>query len=415
MSVQPHLLILSQTYPPDPAAVGQHIADVAVQMVNRGWKVTVYTSRRGYDDPSRRYPWHETREGVIIRRLPLSSLGKGGILVRLVAQWSFILQALLRSLFLRGVSAVLVSTSPPFAGFAGYLLRALRGWPFVWWVMDVNPDQIVASGRASEASLLVRVFDRMNLCTLRAANRVIVLDRFMRERLLAKAQIQDKLAVIPPWSHDTVRDDVPHESNPFRIRHGLTESFVVMYSGNHGYSTPLDTLLAAAKELEHEPRLTFVFIGGGVVKVAIDEMVQRTSPRNILSLPYQPLAEIRFSLSSADVHLVSLAKEGVGIVHPCKIYGALAMGRPVIALAPQVSYVGDIMDAHRVGWLVEHGEVARLVTLLKSLVVMPRTELVAYGAAARDAAKGEFCRARLLGRVCDIIQVLPPLGSRPCP
>jgi len=57
VNVQRHLLILSQTYPPDPAAVGQHIADVAARMVERGWKVTVYTSRRGYDDPTRRYPW----------------------------------------------------------------------------------------------------------------------------------------------------------------------------------------------------------------------------------------------------------------------------------------------------------------------------------------------------------------------
>jgi len=399
-----HLLILSQTYPPDPAAVGQHIADLARRMVERGWKVTVYTSRRGYDDPRRVYPWRETRDGVSIRRLPLSSLGKSGILIRLAAQWSFILQAVLGSLFLRGVSAVLVSTSPPFAGFAGWLLKSLRGWPFVWWVMDVNPDQMVESGRARASSPLVRVFDWMNRLTLNGASRVVVLDRFMRDRLLAKVDVREKMVVIPPWSHDTVREDVPHDANPFRATHGLGESFVVMYSGNHGLSHPLDTLLAAARELEHEPRLKFAFIGGGVVKVAIDEMVRRTSPPNILSLPYQPLADLRYSLSSADVHVVSLANEGVGIVHPCKIYGALAMGRPVIALAPRGSYVGDIMEGHRVGWLVEHGDVANMVALLRELVAMPRDRLADYGAAARTAARGEFCRERLLDAVGDVVQ-----------
>lgn len=398
------LLILTQTYPPDPAAVGQHIADVARRMVERGWKVTVFTSRRGYDDPSRCYPWRETLDGVDVRRLPLSSLGKSGILIRLAAQASFIFQALAYSLFLREVTNVLVSTSPPFAGFAGCILKSLRGWPFVWWVMDVNPDQMVTSGRARASSPLVRIFDWMNRLTLSAAGSVIALDRFMRDRLLAKARIDEKLAVIPPWSHDTVQDDVPHEANPFRTAHGLQNSFVVMYSGNHGYSTPLDTLLAAAEQLEHERRLKFVFIGGGVVKVAIDEMVRRTAPPNIISLPYQPLADIRYSLSSADVHVVSLANEGVGIVHPCKVYGALAMGRPVIALAPRGSYVGDILTAHRAGWLVEHGDVAALVNLLRELVAMPRARLVEYGAEARSAALGEFRRETLLNRVCDIVQ-----------
>lgn len=397
------LLILSQTYPPDPAAVGQHIADVACRMVERGWQVVVYTSRRGYDDPSRRYPWRENRDGVEVRRLPFSSLGKSGILVRLVAQWSFILQAVVRCLFGRRFSAVLVSTSPPFAGFAGAMLKKVCGWPFVWWVMDVNPDQMVTSGRARESAPLVRVFNWMNRVTLRAADSVIALDRFMRERLLAKLDIGARLSVIPPWSHDVVREDVPHDANPFRRRHDLGGAFVVMYSGNHGYSTPLATLLEATHALRDEPRLKFVFIGGGVLKDGIDEMVRRESPPNILSLPYQPLADIRFSLSSADVHVVSIANEGVGIIHPCKVYGALAMGRPVIALAPRVSYLGDMLDRHSAGWLVEHGDVAGLVSVIRSLVAMPRDELAGRANAARDAARGEFARQRLVDQVCDVI------------
>ena len=70
------LLILSQVYPPDPTSVGQHIADVAVAMVKRGYRVVVITSARGYDDPSIKYPRRETVDGVEIRRLALSSFGK---------------------------------------------------------------------------------------------------------------------------------------------------------------------------------------------------------------------------------------------------------------------------------------------------------------------------------------------------
>ena len=407
----PKLLIISQVYPPDPAAVGQQLADVAEEMVRRGWQVQVWTAAQGYEDPSVRYPRRELRAGVQVSRLPWSSFGKGSIAVRLMAQLFFMVQAMLRALVTPGPTAILVSTSPPFAGFGGCGLSVLRRVPLVWWVMDINPDQMVTSGRLSARSLVARMFDWMNQRTLMQARDVIVLDRFMRDRILQKAPVEAKLHVVPPWPHDNVLADIPHDSNPFRRQHGLNESFVVMYSGNHGYSTPLDTLLEAAKRLRGESRLKFVFIGGGVVKKEIDAMVAREAPPNILSLPYQPLADIRYSLSAADVHVVSIANEGVGIVHPCKVYGALAIGRPVIALAPAASYAADILDQHRVGWLIEHGEVDRLVALLKELLAMPGTALATMGQAAKEAVRECYSRDRLLGRVCDIVEGLPTGGD----
>src|SRR6187399_166413 len=78
------LVIFSQVFVPDPASVGQHIADVAVEMARRGHPVRVYTSARGYEDPSVRYPPREDLHGVRVRRLPLSSFGKRSILTRLI-------------------------------------------------------------------------------------------------------------------------------------------------------------------------------------------------------------------------------------------------------------------------------------------------------------------------------------------
>lgn len=406
----PTLLVISQVYPPDPAAVGQQLADVAEEMVRRGWRVRVWTAARGYEDPRQRYSRRESRGGVEVRRLPLSSFGKGGIAVRLLAQGLFMVQAVARAICARQPTALLVSTSPPFAGFGGWLVSVVRRVPLVWWVMDINPDQMVESGRLSAGSPLARLFDWMNRRTLARARDVVVLDRFMRDRILAKAPVAAKLHVVPPWPHDNVLEDVPHEANPFRRQHGLEQSFVVMYSGNHGLSTPLGTLLQAAHRLAAEPRLKFVFVGGGVVKKEIDALVARTAPPNILSLPYQPLDSIRYSLSAADVHVVSVADEAVGVVHPCKVYGALAIGRPVIALAPAASHAADILARHAVGWLVEHGRVDDLVALLERLLETPRAELVAIGAEAKRAARECYSRAELLGRVCDIVAAAAPAG-----
>jgi hypothetical protein len=221
------VLIITQVYVPDPASVGQHIADVAREMALRGWRVVVYTSARGYDDPSVQYPGREWLDGVDVRRLPLSSFGKRSIPVRLLAQACFMVQAIALGLFARRLGLVLVSTSPPFAGIGGALINFIRQVPFLWWVMDLNPDQMVAAGKLRPTSVFVRVFDWMNRVTLRRAARVVALDSFMAERLNRKVDVSEKTDVMPPWPHtdppaaETARDcRIADAGQEYRRQHG---------------------------------------------------------------------------------------------------------------------------------------------------------------------------------------------------
>jgi glycosyltransferase involved in cell wall biosynthesis len=115
--------------------------------------------------------------------------------------------------------------------------------------------------------------------------------------------------------------------------------------------------------------------------------------------------------------VVSLADEAVGIVHPCKIYGALACGRPVIVLSPRESYAADILRQHDVGWLIEHGDVDGLVALLRRLLDAP-PDLPAMGRTARALAAGPYSRPVFVGRVCDVLEGRAPppgpVGAPPC-
>ena len=396
------VLIITQVYVPDPASVGQHIADVAKEMVRRGWRVVVYTSARGYDDPSQRYRRRETLDGVDVRRLPLSSFGKRSIPIRLLGQACFMVQAIALGLFTRRLGLVLVSTSPPFAGIGGTVLSWLRRVPLVWWVMDLNPDQMVVSGKLSPRSPVTRAFDWMNRVTLRRSRAVVVMDRFMRERVIAKLDVPEKIHVLPPWPHEDVLKAVPSRPNAFRDEHGFGDRFVVMYSGNHGIQTPLKTLLDAALTLADQDDLLFVFIGGGVGKHDVDCRIAEGA-RNIRSLPFQPLSRIGTSLSAADVHVVSLADSAVGVIHPCKIYGAMAIGRPVLFFGPEASHVGDIFHAGDIGRIVAHGDVQAAVAAIRELVSMGQDGREAMGRRATGLVSESFSSIGLLGRFCDIL------------
>jgi colanic acid biosynthesis glycosyl transferase WcaI len=397
------LLVICQVYPPDPAAVGQHVADLAEHMTNQGWRVIVYASARGYENPMLVYAARERRSGVDVCRLPLSSFGKGSLARRLIGGGLFLLQATIRGLFNRRLDCVLVSTSPPFAGFGGAVLAMIRRVPMIWWVMDINPDQLIVAGKTRPSSLAVRVFEWFNRLTLRVSKAVVVLDRYMAERILAKHPVAAKLHEVPPWPPDDSLGTQPAAGHRFRQAHGLEGKFVVMYSGNHALQHPLSTLLAAARSLSADPSLVFVFIGSGAGKNAVDQAVT-AGARNIVSLPFQPLAEIGESLAAADVHVVTMGDEVVGIVHPSKIYGAMAVGRPILFFGPEASHCGELLAGQSFGRVIRHGDTAAAVRAISEFQALPLMARVDVGSAAAAVCREQFSKARQLSRIAAIVE-----------
>ena len=400
MSARKSFVIVSQVYVPDPAAVGQHLADVAEELARRGDEVVVYTSANGYDDPSVRYPSREMIRGVDVRRVPMSSFGKSSILVRLLGGFAFLAQAITRAASKGKIDAVLVSTSPPIAPLAGIALKILKGTRLKYWVMDVNPDQAVTLGLARRDSANVRAFEWMNRQILLHADDVVVLDRFMFDRMRAKGEPGERMTILPPWPAEDIPELVPHEANPFRRENVPQGKRVLMYSGNHGPSNPLSTILEAATRLQDEDRILFMFVGGGVGKAEVDAT---TSP-NIVSLPYQPLDRLRYSLSAADVHIVTVGDQIPGIVHPSKVYGAMEVGRPILLVGPKENHVADIMKETDIGWHVAHGDVDGAIRVIRQIASMPQAELQAKGDRARAWILSRGGKAGMVSRMADVVE-----------
>ncbi len=397
------ILIVSQVYIPDPAAVGQHLADAAAELASRGHRVIVLTSDRGYDDPSVRYPPFEVLDGVDVRRIPRSSFGKGSIFARGFGALAFVAQAIVRSLRIPKIDIVVVGTSPPLASLAGWAISVLRQARLKYWVLDLNPDQAIELGVLRRSSLGARALRLISRLALSRATDVVTLDRFMAVKVNAHHDVAGKLEVIPPWPIEPFDESVDDAENPFRRTHGLGGKFVFMYSGNHSPANPLTTILEAAKRMTDLRDVLFLFVGGGV---GMAEVRAAASP-NIRALPYQPRSSLRHSLAAADVHIVAIGDRMVGIVHPSKAYGALAAARPILLLGPLKSHVGEMIAAEKVGWQIENGDVATAETVLRSIAATDRAALSAMGSKAGLLARERLNRDVLRGRLCDIIERIP--------
>jgi glycosyltransferase involved in cell wall biosynthesis len=413
------VLVVSQTFVPDPASVGQHMADVAFELARRGHRVRVYASGRGYEDPSAIYPRRQMLNGVEIRRFPFASFGKRSIFLRVLGTAMFQVQAFVAALFTRRLAGIFFSTSPPLIGLPLCIAAAIRRVPAAYWAMDLNPDQLIALGKLKPTDFVARLLEWANRFILHRVSMIVALDRFMAERLAARGVTNDKLVIMPPWPHeDKIQGEHASavagnpDENPFRARHNLVGKFVIMYSGNHSPSNPLTTLLDAAVRLKDDPQLVFLFVGGGSGKREVEAYISDHQLTNSISLPYQPLSELKYSLTAADVHVVALGDAMVGIIHPCKIYGAMTAGKPVLFLGPRPSHISDLLDQHGFGLHVAHGDLAGALAAIERFRAMPASERQAMGATAEQVLHRFLSQAYLCGRFCDATESALGLRSQ---
>jgi glycosyltransferase involved in cell wall biosynthesis len=194
----------------------------------------------------------------------------------------------------------------------------------------------------------------------------------MRDRLEAKGAPPERLRVIPNWVDTRAITPQPRD-NEWAERHDLVGRFVVMHSGNVGHAQDLDSLVRAATFLRDRDDVRIVIAGFGARHAEMLALAQRLEVQETVRfLPYQKRARLPLSLSSADVHVVGLAKGLAGYVVPSRLYGILSAGRPVIVAAE------------------DRSETARLVREIGCGVVIPpeRPELLAR--TIREASAGAF-------------------------
>jgi glycosyltransferase involved in cell wall biosynthesis len=366
--------LINQVFHPDPASTGQHLAGVALGLVRRGHEVTVLTGRRGYYDPDRRYPAMETWRGITIMRVGSTGFGHGSKLGLALDFLTFLMAALLAVPRIGRFDVILSLTTPPLVSVLGAMLAKVWRVRFIYWVMDLNPDEAIEVGWLRKDSPLASLLESFSRWSLHRADEVIVLDDYMRARIVAKGIAPDKISVVPIWMHGDVHFDSEGRER-FRREHGLTGKFVVMHSGNHTPVHPLETLVEAARHLRGDPRVHFCFVGGGTEWRRLrDQARAGLHGDNVTFLGYQPFQDLSASLSAADLQVVVMGDAFVGIVHPCKVYNFLASERPFAFIGPSRSHVTDLIreaGLESVASTFRHGDQLGLAEEIRQRVDSP--------------------------------------------
>lgn len=371
------VFFLNRFYWPDETATAQLLTDLASDLAARGIPVTVITAQHS---PSPVVA--AAHRGVSIERVRTTRWGRRRLAGRVFDFLSYHLLAAWRlGRDLRPGDVAVAMTDPPLLGIPVAAVAALRRARVVHWVQDIYPEIAAAVTGRRGVLLLQPLRDR----AWRAAAACVVPGEQMARTIAGARVPADRIHVCANWAPGDLQAAAGRAVEALRAAWGLTGRFVVAYSGNLGRVHDLEPLLDVAARLQSHPRLALVFIGEGAQRRRLELAAQHRGLVNVRFFAPQPREQLALSLSLADVHLVTLLPGCERFVYPSKLYGAAAVGRPILAIAAPDSELAATVRGEGLGQAFARTEVDGIAQALVALAADP-ARCQAYGRAAHEFA-----------------------------
>lgn len=231
---------------------------------------------------------------------------------------------------LKGAHLLIVS-NPPFAPLLPLVLKN----NFDLLIYDIYPDALHEMKVLGSHNLIVSIWEKLNVKVFRKADRILTLTEGMKS-VLTKYAGKKEIEVVPIWTDNQFLQPVPKNQNPFINKYDLQDKFVVMYSGNLGKSHDVDMIPEIASKINN-PKVIFIIIGDGDQKKGLEEQISKLKLTNLMMLPYQPASDLPFTLSAADIAIVTLGKNASNLSVPSKTYNLMSVGAAILSIADKDS------------------------------------------------------------------------------
>ena len=394
------VLLLNLYYPPDTSATAK-MAQTVVKALAFEHDVTVLCGRPSYD-PTERRPWRfyqSEKDGrTTIIRVGSTDYPRREMRKRVLNYLSYVLLSVPRALFLP-CDVVLAMTDPPFEGIVGALVALLKGKPFVYNIRDMYPDMAVG-GAIVGPGFLSRVWEKLHRWALKRAARVIALGGDMRDRIIAKG--------VSPGNISIVRDgtEIPDATlQPAPLDHEVIAlirkdfRFVLLHAGNLGFYGAWETLIQGAAQLSDEG-IGLVLVGDGAQRDHLKHAAKDIP--SIRFLPFFPGSKIPSVLAAADAHVITVKRGLEGVVVPSKMYGILAAGKPILAVAPEACDVVSIGKTMGFSLSVDPDNAAEFAETVRRIAADP--DLVCSMGRAAFTAAPQFEQKRELSKLTRILR-----------
>jgi glycosyltransferase involved in cell wall biosynthesis len=330
---------------PEIGAPSARVFEMAKRWVQKGHEVTVVTCFPNHptgvipDEYRGKWFLREMKDGIEVFRNYVYATPNKGIVKKTLNHLSFMFSSLFFSFPKIGSMDVIIVSSPTFFSvISAFIFSKVKSVPFVFEVRDLWPAIFVDLGILKN-KYLIAVLESIEMFLYRRAAKVITVTKAFRETLISRGISRDKIDVITNGAEIEFFTPLNRE-NRVREEFNLFGKFVVSYTGAHGISHALQSVLLAAEILRDEKDIVFLFVGEGAEKDELITIKKNKNLQNVIFLPGQPKGAMPDFYAVSDVCLVPLRNiELFKTFIPSKIFEIMACGRPIVG-----SVLGEARD-----------------------------------------------------------------------
>ncbi|MEZ4979971.1 MAG: glycosyltransferase family 4 protein [Chitinophagales bacterium] len=399
------ILIISQYFYPE----SFRINDLAFGLLARGHKVTVLTGLPNY--PSGRlfenFSWRSVgaceHEGVKVYRVPLIVRGRAKSWQLALNYISFAFFAcLLGPFFCREkYDLVFVFEPSPFTvGLPGALFRVLKKAPLLFWVQDLWPESLTATG-AVKSPLVIKWVGKMVRFIYRRCDRILLQSRGFRQPAIAAGADKNRIHYFPNWA-----EEIYQPARVELINKAINKNpskFYIVFAGNLGVAQSLETLIGAANHLKRYQDIEWLIIGDGRREDWLHGQIKKNALENVRMLGRKPVASMPGYFEIADLLLVTLRKDPIfSLTIPSKIQSYLACGRPIVGALDGEG--AAIINESGAGYATAAEDVEALAKSVLKLYRLDAGSRKKMGEAGRDYYNAEFNRSHLIEKLEKIME-----------
>lgn len=370
-----NLLIYAHYYYPDVASTGQILTELA-EGLNDTFHTTVICTVPSYTGKISQYYrkhkyYYENINGVDVLRIRVPEFRKSFALSRIFNILSYFFSAVFATFRVEHQDYIFTISQPPIlGGMLGVIGKHIKKAKLIYNIQDFNPEQVMAVD-FTHNKLVLSIMMLLDKYSCQQANKVIIVGRDMIETLQKRFQKMVPYAYINNWINEKEIYPLPEDNArvlKFKRKYGLENKFVIMYSGNIGLYYDLLNILKTIEKFKETEDVIFAFIGEGSVLEELRTYKEAHHLSNVVFIPYQPKSELIYSLNAGDVHFVVNAKGIKGVSVPSKLYGVMAVGKPVLGIMEEGAEARLIVEEAKCGMSVKPGDYSAIEDLIRKYI-----------------------------------------------
>lgn len=271
---------------------------------------------------------------------------------RFVSFFSFMLSSVWAALQVKDVDLIMGTTPPIFQAVSAWFVAFLRRKPFLLEVRDLWPEFAISMGVIKNPTVITLAHGLEKFLYGRATH-ILVNSPAYKEYIVAKGVPEKKVTFIP-YGTDINMFNPNVDGSSVREKLGLQNKFMVLYAGAMGQAHDLYTVLRAAKRLDNESRIQFVFFGAGKERANLEAEAGRLGLKNVFFAGICPKKEMPFIVAAADICLAILQNIPMfRTTYPNKVFDYMAAARPTVLVIDGV--VREVIEASGGGVFVQPG------------------------------------------------------------